>query len=197
MTPPDESLTDAYFEDVYRASPDPWNFETSEYEHAKYARTLAALPRERYARALEVGCSIGVLTGLLSERVGTLLSVDVSERALARARERNRGRENVTFERRRLPDDAPAGPFDLIVLSEVGYYFSTRDLEAVLDRLTAALAPGGDLILVHWTPPVPDYPQTGDAVHEAALRRTPAPLRHRHAERHERYRLDVLSNPGA
>ncbi|MDL2345859.1 SAM-dependent methyltransferase [Deinococcus sp. MIMF12] len=196
MIPPDESLTDAYFEDVYRASDDPWNFETSEYERAKYARTLAALPRDHYARALEVGCSIGVLTGLLSERAGALLSVDVSERALARARERNRDRANVTFGRRRLPAETPPGPFDLIVLSEVGYYFSTRDLEAVLDRLTAALAPGGDLILVHWTPPVPDYPQTGDAVHGAALRRTPAPLQHRHAERHEHYRLDVLSKPG-
>ncbi|WP_104992185.1 class I SAM-dependent methyltransferase [Deinococcus sp. NW-56] len=197
MTPPDETLNDAYFEDVYRANDDPWDFETSAYEHAKYARTLAALPRERYARALEVGCSIGVLTGLLAERVGALLSVDVSEQALARARERNRDRQGVTFERRRLPDETPEGPFDLIVLSEVGYYFSTRDLEAVLDVLTERLTPGGDLILVHWTPFVPDYPQTGDAVHEAALRRTPAPLTHRHGERHERYRLDVLSKPEA
>lgn len=195
MTPPDETLPDAYFEDVYRANADPWNFETSAYEHAKYARTLAALPRERYARALEVGCSIGVLTGLLAERADTLLSVDVNEQALARARERNRDRRNVTFERRRLPAEAPPGPFDLIVLSEVGYYFSTRDLEEVLDVLTGRLAPGGDLILVHWTPFVPDYPQTGDAVHGAALRRTPASLTHRCGERHEHYRLDVLSKP--
>lgn len=195
MTPPDETLNDAYFEDVYRASDDPWNFETSEYEQAKYARTLAALPRDRYARALEVGCSIGVLTGLLADRADALLSVDVSELALARARERNQNRANVTFERRRLPEGTPDGPFDLIVLSEVGYYFSTRDLEAVLDGLTRRLVPGGDLILVHWTPFVPDYPQTGDAVHEAALRRTPAPLTHRCGERHEHYRLDVLSKP--
>ncbi|MPY67344.1 methyltransferase [Deinococcus sp. SDU3-2] len=195
MTPPDKTLDDGYFEDVYRANADPWNFETSEYEHAKYARTLTALPRERYARALEVGCSIGVLTGLLAGRADALLSVDVSEQALARARERNRGRQGVTFERRRLPEEAPDGPFDLIVLSEVGYYFSTADLEAVLDALTGRLAPGGDLVLVHWTPFVPDYPQTGDAVHEAALRRTPAPLTHRHGERHERYRLDVLGKP--
>lgn len=195
MTPPDETLDDAYFEAVYRANPDPWNFETSEYEHAKYARTLAALPQERYARALEVGCSIGVLSAMLAERAGQLLSVDVNEQALARARERNRERANVTFERRRLPDEAPDGPFDLMVFSEVGYYFSRADLERVLDVLLERLAPGGDLVLVHWTPPVHDYPQTGDAVHEAALCRTPAPLTHRGGERHERYRLDVLSKP--
>ncbi|WP_216322201.1 class I SAM-dependent DNA methyltransferase [Deinococcus aestuarii] len=195
MTPPDETLGDRYFEDVYGANDDPWNFETSEYEHAKYARTLATLPRERYARALEVGCSIGVLTGLLADRADALLSVDVNEKALARARKRNRDRANVTFERRRLPGEVPDGPFDLIVLSEVGYYFSTRDLEELLDALTERLAPGGDLILVHWTPPVHDYPQTGDQVHGAALRRTPRPLTHRHGERHERYRLDVLTRP--
>lgn len=192
MTPPDETLGDRYFEDVYGASDDPWNFETSEYEHAKYARTLAALPRGRYARALEVGCSIGVLTGLLAERVDRLLSVDVNEKALARARERNRGRANVTFARRRLPGETPDGPFDLIVLSEVGYYLGSSDLERLLDALVERLAPGGDLILVHWTPFVPDYPQTGDQVHEAALRRAPAPLTHLHGERHERYRLDLL-----
>lgn len=192
MTPPDETLGDRYFEDVYGASDDPWNFETSEYEHAKYARTLAALPRGRYARALEVGCSIGVLTGLLAERADRLLSVDVNDKALARARERNRERANVTFERRRLPDETPDGPFDLIVLSEVGYYLSSSDLERLLDALVERLAPGGDLILVHWTPFVPDYPQTGDQVHEAALRRAPTPLTHLRGERHERYRLDLL-----
>lgn len=138
-----------------------------------------------------------MLTGLLAERADRLLSVDVSAKALARARERNRERGGVTFERRRLPGETPGGPFDLIVLSEVGYYFSRPDLEEVLDRLTERLAPGGDLILVHWTPFVPDYPQTGDAVHEAALRRTPAPLTHRHGERHEHYRLDVLSRPAS
>lgn len=189
---PDETLDDRYFEDVYNASDDPWNFETSAYEHAKYGRTLAALPRERYARALEVGCSIGVLTRLLAGRADTLLSVDVNDRALGRARERNRDLSHVTLERRRLPEQTPDGPFDLIVLSEVGYYLAAPDLERLLDALTARLTPGGDLLLVHWTPPVPDYPLTGDEVHEAALRRTPAPLTHLHGERHEQYRLDVL-----
>lgn len=186
-----QTLSDRYFEDVYRANDDPWSFETSPYEHAKYARTLAALPRPRYTRGLEVGCSIGVLTGMLAERVDALLSVDVSERALARARARNAGRPNVTFERRRLPDDPPPGTFDLVVLSEVGYYFGAADLERLLDLLTARLEPGGHLLLVHWTPPVPDYPLTGDEVHEAVLRRVP-PLRHLHGERHEQYRLDLL-----
>jgi protein-L-isoaspartate O-methyltransferase len=196
------TLSDEYFEHVYAANEDPWNFGSSSYEAAKYARTLAALPRPRHRRALEVGCSIGVLSGLLASRTGTLLSLDVNDQALARARARNAAQSNVTFERRRLPDELPDGPFDLVVLSEVLYYLSPDDLERALDALLTRTESGGTLILVHWTPRVHDYPQTGDAVHEAAFRRTeasgdqPAALRHRHGERHgdehEGYRLDVF-----
>ena len=57
-----------YFEGIYADGPDPWGFETSEYERRKYDLTLAALPRRRYARALEPGCSIGVLTADLARR---------------------------------------------------------------------------------------------------------------------------------
>ena len=82
------------------------------------------------------------------------------------------------------------------MLSEVLYYLSPTDLERALDAVLARLSPGGALLLVHWTPTVPDYPQTGDAVHEAALRRVGHGLRHLHGERHgdetRGYRLDLF-----
>ena len=74
MTEPG-SLPAGYFEALYAAAPDPWDFEGSDYERGKYAATLAALPQPRYARALEVGCSIGVLTALLAPRCDRLLAV--------------------------------------------------------------------------------------------------------------------------
>lgn len=190
------TLPPRYFEEVYGASDDPWNFETSAYEAAKYARTLAALPLERYARGLEVGCSIGVLTAQLAHRTRELVATDINEKALARARERCAALPQVRFERRALPDDLPAGPFDLVLLSEVLYYLSPADLERALDAVLARLSPGGTLLLVHWTPPVHDYPQTGDAVHEAARRRVGHGLRWRCGERHgdaqQGYRLDLF-----
>lgn len=194
------TLPDDYFEDVYRANADPWQFETSPYEAAKYERTLAALPRAHYGRGLEVGCSIGVLTSQLAGRVGQLLSLDVNDRALLAARARNAAHPQVRFERRRLPGGLPDALFDLIVLSEVLYYLSPGDLERALDEVLARLAPGGTVILVHWTPPVHDYPQTGDQVHEAAHARLEPALEHVHAERHgdqqQGYRLDVWVRPG-
>lgn len=187
------TLPPAYFDAVYAANADPWGFETSAYEACKYNATLEALPQARYANAFEAGCSIGVLTHRLAERCGRLLSVDVSEAALDQARDRCRDQPNVAFERRVLPGEFPdaAGPFDLILVSEVGYYFSEADLGRFRACCAGALARGGTLLLVHWTAPVHDYPLTGDSVHEAFLS-DPA-FRHVHGAREPEYRLDVLA----
>lgn len=187
-----DSLLPAYFDAMYQANPDPWSFETSPYEHAKYAATVAALPNQRYQSALELGCSIGVLTLRLAERCERLLSLDVSEQALARAAARLAAHPHVQFARRFLPDEFPEGRYDLIVLSEVGYYFSHADLARLRAKIAAALEPGGHLLLVHWTPFVADYPLTGDEVHEAFLGDTSAGLRHRGGHREPQYRMDLF-----
>lgn len=186
-----ETLPPEYFEDVYRRKADPWDFATSPYEAAKYRTTLAALPRPNYARAFEAGCSIGVLTSQLAARCERLLSVDVNEAALEQARERCRNLAGVRFELAQLPADFPVGPFDLIVVSEVGYYLSRTDLTTLRERCLNQLAPDGQLLLVHWTPPVPDYPLTGDQVHEEFLS-CPGALRHLAGAREETYRLDLF-----
>ena len=188
------TLSPEYFDHVYQANRDPWNFETSLYERAKYAATLAALPHSGYAEAFEIGCSLGVLTAQLAPRCGHLLAVDVSEAALAQARTRCADLPQVELKLLRVPEEFPPQQFDLILLSEVGYYWSPADLDRAADQLIAGLKPGGQLLLVHWTPLVLDYPLTGDDVHQFFLDKTsPAgPLRHLAGQRHETYRLDLL-----
>lgn len=190
------SLPTEYFDDVYAADPDPWKFETSEYERAKYATTMAALPEARYRSGFEIGCSIGVLTEQLSRRCDRLLAVDVSDSALAKARARCVDAPNVDFAAMRVPDELPSRRFDLIMVSEVAYYWSLPDLARASTWMTDHLEPGGSLVLVHWTPPVADYPLGGDEVHEHFLelaRR--GRLRHVNGERHDRYRLDTFTTP--
>ncbi|HEX3469520.1 MAG TPA: class I SAM-dependent methyltransferase [Candidatus Elarobacter sp.] len=186
---PTESLTAAYFERLYAVSDDPWSFATSRYELDKYDDTVAALG-PHYPRALEIGCSVGVLTRLLAPRCGSLLAVDINERALHAARERCADLANVTFARAVLPHDYPPGRFDLVVLSEVGYYWSDVDLALARDRIAAGLEPGGELLLVHFLPKVEDYVRDGDAVHAAFLNdeRFAAVRGHRTAG----YRLDLV-----
>jgi len=186
------SLAPEYFDRLYAERADPWDFEASPYEAAKYAATLGALPRPHYTNALELGCSIGVLTRMLAPRCERLLAIDVSEVALAQARARCAHLRQVTFENRNVPTEFPDRLFDLILVSEVGYYFSLPDLECLRARIANALAPCGHLLLVHYTGET-NYPLSADTVHDAFLAghgRTWTLLK---TMRAEGYRLDLLS----
>lgn len=165
----------AFFDRLYAEDADPWGFASSPYEAAKYDATLAALPPGRIGSALEVGCSIGVLTERLALRCERLLAVDVAESALDRARERLARHANVTLERRELPEDFPPGPFALIVCSEVLYYLDPPALEAMLAAVDGALGPGGSLLAVHWRHATETYPLRGDEVHARLAERFGAP----------------------
>jgi predicted TPR repeat methyltransferase len=183
-----------YFERLYSESGDPWSFETSEYERKKYERTLAVLGGRRFNRALEAGASIGVFTGMLADRCDELLAVDVSEQAVAAARERLSGWGHVRVERRTLPEEMPEGPFDLIVASEVLYYFPREEMLGLLRAFERELAPGGTLVAVHWRRETKTYPLQGDEVHGLLVE-------HTRLERKETiieadYRLDLFEgNP--
>ena len=186
-----KSLAPEYFETVYNAKDDPWNFTTSEYEARKYGATINALPRENYESAFEIGCSIGVLTARLAEKCQSLLSVDVNEKALRQARKKCENLPNVRLEKMRIPDEFPDEDFDLVVVSEVGYYLNIEDLAQTQEKIIKRLKRGGNVILVHWTHFVPDYPQTGDAVHDSFAKFAEGKARHLKTERTEDYRLDA------
>ncbi|TGD83338.1 class I SAM-dependent DNA methyltransferase [Hymenobacter wooponensis] len=189
------TLPPDYFDAVYEANTDPWGFETSAYERQKYDTTLAALPHSQYAQAFEIGCSLGVLTQQLAARCEHLLAIDVAKAPLDKARQRCAQLPQVEFQQLQLPDEYPRGrSFDLVLLSEVGYYWSPADLLRTSNHILQTLRPGGHLLLVHWTPPVHDYPLTGDDVHEFFLNLTTpgGPLNHLKSQRHETYRLDLF-----
>lgn len=161
---PERALGRRYFDGVYAASEDPWRFRTRWYEERKRDLTIASLPHRRYARALEIGCSIGMLTEMLASRCADLTAVDLAERAVAQARQRVGAGADV-----RVQDvlvDFPEGTFDLIVLSEVGYYWGRAGLAGALRSIREHLAPDGVLVACHWRHPVDDHPLDGDEVHD-------------------------------
>lgn len=175
-------LPDGYFDRMYAGADDPWQLSTRWYEQRKYAITMALLPRRRYRHAFEPGCSIGTLTSQLALRCDHVTAVDVAEAAIrtADARLRTSGcRDRVTLSRGSLDEAWPVGPFDLLMLSEIGYYLCAETLAEVLRRECPRLLPGATVIAAHWRHPVADYPLTGDAVH-AILAATPglAPVAH-------------------
>jgi hypothetical protein len=159
-------VPDDYFDAMYATSRDPWQLAGRWYEQRKYAMTMAMLPLPRYRHAYEPGCSVGVLTELLTARCDHVTATDVAATALDAAAERlaRTGHSGqVTLARRSLDLDWPTEDFDLVVLSEVAYYLDAESLRGVLDRECPRLVTGATLIAAHWRHPVEDYPLTGDA----------------------------------
>jgi SAM-dependent methyltransferase len=175
------TLDPGHFRERYSASPDPYKLAERWYEARKYAITVALLPRQRYGAAFEPGCSIGVLTSRLASRCDSLLACDAIPDAVAAAQARTAGQPGVRVEQRVVPGEWPTGAFDLIVFSEILYYFDDLDLNQMLRLGLLALRPGGHLIAVHWRHPAPDHPRSGDDVHRvlAADRRLARLARYR------------------
>ncbi|MEV6846994.1 class I SAM-dependent methyltransferase [Actinoplanes sp. NPDC051411] len=172
----------SYFEALYTANPDPWSFETRWYDTRKHALTAAAPTRPHYRSAFEPGCSTGRLTALLAPRCDHLLAVDAVPAAVEAATARLAATPHVTVGQAHLPADWPAGSFDLIVLSELAYYFDDADLTTLLDHATDSLEPGGDLVAVHWRWPVAEHFRSGDEVHAALAARPGLARLSRHEE---------------
>ena len=185
-----DTIALTHFEDLYAARPDPWRLASSEYERAKYAATLAALPRHRYAHALEIGCAIGVLTHELGGRCDDLLAIEPVGNALAEARRRNAASPWIRFASMFVPAQWPDGTFDLVVLSEVIDYLGEPDVVALAEKVMASLVPGGDVILVHWVGKKRGPPRE----HEASDRFITAAeqLTLLRQDRNADYRLDLL-----
>jgi len=184
------SLDAGYFEKIYSDDPDPWKFETSDYERAKYDRTISALPRERFERVLEIGCANGVLTKRLAGYCDRLIAVDVVDRVLEVARQRCVQLANVEIRKAAIPHDLVAGPFDLILLSEVAYYWDSADIARAGGYFRHTVADGGYLLLVHWTGET-DYPKSADEAVVELKRATGEAFAEIQASRLPNYRLDL------
>lgn len=159
------------FEEHYRAAGDgdPWAFATSPYEQGRYERTIGCLDRARYRRAFEPGCSIGELTVRLAARCDEVVAFDPAPTALAVARTRLRDTANVELSLAAIPDVWPRGQFELIVLSELGYYFDAAELARIVERVRGSLVSGGQLLAVHWRGHSADHILHGDTVHDVIL----------------------------
>lgn len=160
----DERVQD-HFDTLFGDEADPWRTRTRWYEARKRALTLAILPDARYASACEPGCGSGELSAALATRCDALLSTDASDAAVQRARERLAGIANVRVERARMPGDWPAGPFDLVVVSELGYYLAMDELRQLASAIGRSLAPAATLVACHWRRGADDMRSSLHAVH--------------------------------
>ncbi|WP_368498593.1 PIG-L family deacetylase [Herbiconiux sp. A18JL235] len=196
------AATADHFDGLHQAASDPWGFESRWYEERKRGILLSTLPERRFRRTLEVGCSTGVLSRELAERTSeAFLGLDISSVALERARDRTADLDHARFARAFVPEEWPEERFDLVVVSEVGYYLDDHELERLVDRTIASTRAsvsrpddrGGLVVCCHWRHPVEGRLFSGDRVHDAfRVRRELEVLAH-HLE--EDFVLDVFEHP--
>jgi len=148
---PDQAMRQ-YFEELYAQGPDPYGLGVRWYEQRKISMLLASLPHQHYPRVLEPACGVGELTRQLAPRCAHLLAFDFDDCAVRQTRSRVRELPQVQVRRLALPQEFPhdEGPFDLIVLSEIGYFLQAAELSALANVCRESLTPDGCLVACHW-----------------------------------------------
>ncbi|MBO1768300.1 bifunctional PIG-L family deacetylase/class I SAM-dependent methyltransferase [Allobranchiibius sp. GilTou38] len=170
------------FERLHATRGDPWQVRSSDYESRKRDLTVSMLPARRFARAYEPGCSVGELSAALAPHCDSLICQDLSATAVQEATARLAAYPQVQVRQGSVPRDWPEGDFDLIVLSEIGYFLSPVDLDAVLRRARMTLRSGGYVLLCHWAHPIEGWELDGRDVHARAGQLLDLPVHARHVD---------------
>ncbi len=137
---------------AFKERRDPWCYETSAAERDRFVKQTELLDEARDGRlfdtGLEIGCAEGLYTEVIADRCESLLVLDISPTALARARSRRAWTERVRFGAFDLRSDAIPGTFDLVVITGVLEYFSRpTTFPRIREQLAGALRPGGYLLV--------------------------------------------------
>jgi SAM-dependent methyltransferase len=147
----------ARLEATFNQKADPWNFEDSADERARFQKTWELVPSASYRRILEIGCAEGHFTEQIAGRFpdADLLAVDLVPLAVDRARARCVGRPNVRFGCLDVGREPIGGPYDLIFcMGVLEYGPAFGELDAIRRSIVSALAPAGYLVLeTHAAPP--------------------------------------------
>jgi SAM-dependent methyltransferase len=156
-----------FFEDLWQRG-DYWEFDYSEFEQKRFARLLALLNGQRYARVLEIGCGAGAFTHHLAHLADYVLALDISPTAIEQARTIRPDCTMVHFRQANVMeyDVRAEGPWDLIVFSDtmcyLGWLYSFFDVGWLVSQLFAATRSGGyclfanamgnfgDMLLLPW-----------------------------------------------
>jgi trans-aconitate methyltransferase len=182
------ALSPEAFEARYVGGRDPWAFAKDAYELGRYRTILASLQRSGYETVYEPGCSVGVLTRQLASIAKRVIATDFAPSAVEQAQRRCADQVNVEIVCADVAAFVPAAPLDLVVFSEIGYYFFPGDLSRLASRLMQCLVSGGEFIAVHWLGTSKDHLLHADQVHEVLRESFTVSLRR--ADWYPGFRLD-------
>jgi predicted TPR repeat methyltransferase len=145
----------AAFEAIYAKFDDPWASASPSYRYQrlKYDKLIGLLPKRPFARALDLGCGVGVLSQKLARCADHVLGIDLATAAVEHARRRGAAFDNLRFEQGDILNLSPAlnGQFDLVVIADVAYYLAPNErlLTELASRIADLLRPDGICLLAN------------------------------------------------
>ena len=173
------------FEAKFAGNSDPWSTFTDPDEALKRGAILHAMGASPWGRVLEIAAGNGSNSAAIGRRA---LRLDATEATatgtalVARAVNSRSGRARAV--RLTVPARPPRDLYDIILVAEILYYLSARQMELTARVLTERLRPGGTLVLAHHRIDFPDFAQhaariqrrflaaSGRRWHVRAVRRT-------------------------
>jgi SAM-dependent methyltransferase len=133
---------------LYYAVPDPWHISHARFRDKVLRRRMR--PFIRGKSVLELGCGEGHLTQAIFSKARSVVGIDISDVAIARAKSLNL--PNARFESADFLN-APFEGYDVIAAIECVYYLSFQEREALLEKI--AKQHSGKIVLL--SGPIVDY----------------------------------------
>ncbi|MFX0546228.1 SAM-dependent methyltransferase [Roseovarius sp. S1116L3] len=131
---------------LYADTSDPWGFEHSDYEQAKFAATRQALRAPHYTSAFELGCGNGQLAKHLAQICECYTGMDAVGVAIEAAR---LAVPKARFVHDFYPCPLPSGEFDLLILSEILYFLDDDSLRRLASDVQT-FWPKAEVLCVTW-----------------------------------------------
>ena len=151
---------------------DPWSTFTDRDEALKRRAILHAMGPGPWGRVLELAAGNGSNSVAIAARALRLDATEATESGTALVAKALKGRLRARALKLIVPTALPRIRYDIVVVAEVIYYLSARDMTRTARDVAAALRAGGLLVLAHHRVDYPDFAQHAAHLQRAFLRAT-------------------------
>lgn len=180
------------FDDKFSSDDDPWRTFTDRDEARKRIAIVRGLGGEPVGRVLEIAAGNGSNSLALAGRSLRLDATEGTDSGTALVRRAVGSRPRICVAQLVLPARFPRARYDAVVVAEVLYYLSSKDMAQVARDVAKALRKGGRLILAHHRVDYPDFAQHAEGIHGRFLAATGTPWTTRTEVRTSRWRAQSL-----
>lgn len=151
---------------------DPWSTFTNWDEAVKRRAILHAMGPGPWGRVLELAAGNGSNSIAIAARALRLDATEATASGTALVSRALMGRRRARALKLIVPAPLPRPRYDIVVIAEVIYYLSGRDMARTARDVAAVLRAGGTLVLAHHRVEYPDFAQHAAHLQRAFLRAT-------------------------